>query len=267
MTNPDTMWLELAGLRAVVTGGGGGIGRATALKLLDAGVDVIVLDRNEQAYARTVHDANCLGFSPRTVVCDVADSDSVRRAAESIGAIDLLVNTAGIVGEGDLKDVDPVEWSYMLSVNLSGSFHTAQAFAPGMIAHGGGAMVHISSIAAIHPRAHSSAYSASKAGLTLMSQQLALELGRSGIRSNTISPGMVRTPRTEADYLAPEHIERRHAAVPLGCVARPCDIADVVLFTLSPKARYITGADIIVDGGLTQTLMSHITDASVGVQT
>ncbi len=261
MMSPDTVWLELAGLRAVVTGGGGGIGRAAALKLLDAGVETIVLDQHAHAYAQTVHDAARLGFAPETVVCDVADSTDVKNAARAIGPVDLLVNTAGIVGEGDLLNVDAGEWATMLSVNLSGSFHTAQAFAPGMIARGGGAMVHIASIAATHPRAHSSAYSASKAGLKLMSQQLAFELGPSGIRSNTISPGMVRTPRTETNYLAPDLIERRHAAVPLGRVARPCDIADVVLFTLSPRARYITGADIVVDGGLTQTLMSHITES------
>lgn len=261
MMSPDTVWLELSGLRAVVTGGGGGIGRATALKLLDAGAEVTVIDQNPDAYERTVIDAACLGFTPETVVCDVSDSASVKQAAASIGAVDLLVNTAGIRGDGDLLNVDATEWADMLTVNLSGCFHTAQAFAPGMIARGGGAMVHIASIAATHPRAHSSAYSASKAGLKMMSQQLAFELGPSGIRSNTISPGMVRTPRAEADYLAPEHIERRHAAVPIGRVARPCDIADVVLFTLSPRARYITGADIVVDGGLTQTLMSQITES------
>ena len=251
-------WLDLAGRRAVVTGGGGGIGRATALKLLDQGVDVAVLDRDDDSFQRTVTDAELLGHDIKALACDVADAESVRKAAEEIGEIDLLVNTAGIVRPGALIDVDPTDWSQVLHINLTGCFHTSQAFAPGMIARGGGAMVHIASIAATHPQANSSAYSASKAGVTLMSQQLAFELGPQGIRSNTISPGLVRTPMTEAYYLSPGVLERRTAAVPIQRVARPCDIADVVLFLLSPRAEYITGADIVVDGGFSQTLMSTV---------
>lgn len=254
----ETMWLGLAGQRAVVTGGGGGIGRATALKLLNAGVDVVVLDRDEQTCERTVIDAEILGYDIAVVACDVADASSVTQAATGIGAVDLLVNTAGIVRPGALIDVSPQDWAQVLNVNLSGAFHTAQAFAPGMIARGGGAMVHIASIAATNPQANSSAYSASKAGLILMSQQLAFELGPSGIRSNTISPGLVRTPMTEAYYQAPGVAERRNAAVPIGRVARPCDVAEAVLFLLSYRAAYINGADLVVDGGFSLNLMSTV---------
>jgi len=254
----EAPWLQLAGLRAVVTGGGGGIGRSSALKLLDVGAEVIIIDREQRLCESTVRDAETLGHRISVVACDIADAARVTAAADSIGAVDLLVNAAGIVGTGSLLETTPQDWAHVLDVNLTGAFHTAQAFAPGMIARGGGAMVHIASIAATHPQANSSAYSASKAGLTLMSQQLAFELGPSGVRSNTISPGLVRTPMTEAYYQAPGVAERRNAAIPIGRVARPCDIAEVVLFLLSPRAQYVSGADIVVDGGFTKTLMSTV---------
>ncbi|MGI9197033.1 MAG: SDR family NAD(P)-dependent oxidoreductase [Candidatus Nanopelagicales bacterium] len=251
-------WLGLAGRRAAVSGGGSGIGQGCALALSRAGVAVTALDRDEQALAATVALAGAEGLTIRTSACDVTDPSSVQRAAEECGNVDILVNAAGIGRPGTLLDMDPADWQLLLDINLTGYLATTRAFAPGMVERGRGSLVHIASISSRHPQPGSGAYSASKAGVTLMSQQLAYELGPSGVRSNTVSPGLVRTPMTEAYYQAPGVAERRDAAVPLRRVARPEDIADVVVFLASDRARYVTGADIAVDGGFATTLMGTV---------
>jgi NAD(P)-dependent dehydrogenase (short-subunit alcohol dehydrogenase family) len=251
-------WLGLAGRVATVTGAGSGIGRACALALADAGVTVWALDVDEAALADTLAEANGGAGHVQAIPCDVTDPESVAAAAEQAGVIDILVNAAGIGRPGTLIDVDMADWQRVLDINLTGYLRTARAFAPAMIARGRGSLVHIASVSARNPQPSSGAYSASKAGVLLMSQQLAYELGPSGVRSNTVSPGLVRTPMTEAYYQAPGVAERRDAAIPLRRVARADDIADVALFLASDRARYITGADIVVDGGFTQTLMGTV---------
>ena len=251
-------WLGLAGRAATVTGAGSGIGRACALALADAGVTVWALDVDEAALADTLAEANGGAGHVQAIPCDVTDPESVAAAAEQAGVIDILVNAAGIGRPGTLIDVDMADWQRVLDINLTGYLRTARAFAPAMIARGRGSLVHIASVSARNPQPSSGAYSASKAGVLLMSQQLAYELGPSGVRSNTVSPGLVRTPMTEAYYQAPGVAERRDAAIPLRRVARADDIADVALFLASDRARYITGADIVVDGGFTQTLMGTV---------
>ncbi len=242
-------WLGIAGRRAVVTGAGSGIGRASAQALAAAGAEVIGVDRDPSALADT-------GLAAES--CDISVEADVLALAERVGPCDIVVNAAGIIRPGALSEVELADWNALIAVNLTGYLLTSRAFAIGMRGRGGGALVHVASISGAHPQANSGAYSASKAALIVMSQQLALELGAQGIRSNTVSPGMVRTPMTEQYYAVPGVTERRGAAVPLGRVADPFDIADVVAFLASDRARYVTGADIVVDGGFTTTLMSWV---------
>jgi NAD(P)-dependent dehydrogenase (short-subunit alcohol dehydrogenase family) len=251
-------WLGLSGRRAVVTGAGSGIGQGSALALARVGVQVVAIDRDDAALATTLDMARAADLPIDGVACDVTDSAALSRSAADLAAVDILVNAAGIGRAGSLLDLDLEDWEAVLAVNLTGYLRTARAFAPAMVERGGGSLIHIASISARHPQPGSGAYSASKSAVAMMSQQLAYELGPSGVRSNSVSPGLVRTPMTEAYYQADGVAERRDAAVPIGRVARADDIADVVVFLASDRARYVTGADITVDGGFSTRLMGTV---------
>ena len=251
-------WLGLSGRAAVVTGAGGGIGKAIALELSANGVHCNVLDRAGELVEACVAQINASGGSATGFVCDVTNEDEVTSVAASIKNCDILVNAAGLVRPGALADLTTVEWNDLLKVNLTGYFLMARTFTPALIASGNGAMIHVASISSTNPQGSSGAYSVSKAGVVIMSKQLAFELGPQGVRSNTVSPGLVRTPMTEAYYQVGDVAERRDAAVPVGRVARPDDIADIVTFLASDRARYISGADLVADGGFSQTLMSSV---------
>lgn len=251
-------WLGLSGRAAVVTGAGGGIGKAIALELSTNGVHCNVLDRAGELVDATVAEIKASGGSATGFVCDVTKEDEVTSVAASIKNCDILVNAAGLVRPGALADLTTVEWNDLLKVNLTGYFLMARSFTPALVASGNGAMIHVASISSTNPQGSSGAYSVSKAGVVILSKQLAFELGPQGVRSNTVSPGLVRTPMTEAYYQVGDVAQRRDAAVPVGRVAKPDDIADVVTFLASDRARYITGADLVADGGFSQTLMSSV---------
>jgi NAD(P)-dependent dehydrogenase (short-subunit alcohol dehydrogenase family) len=244
----------------VVTGAAGGIGRAIAAGLAEAGARLILLDRDQAACddaARALGGAEAL-----SIACDIADGDAVAAVAahalRDAGPCDVLINNAGLLRAGPMATLTLAEWNALLAVNLTGYFLCAQAFGAQMLAQGKGAIVHTASIASRHPQPFSGAYSVSKAGVVMLSQQLAAEWGPQGVRSNVVSPGLVRTPMSEAFYQAPGVAERRAAMVPLGRVAAPVDIAQVALFLASDRAGYVNGEDVCVDGGFGRTLMGLV---------
>ncbi len=255
-------WLGLAGRLCVVTGAGGGIGRAVSISMAKAGARVVLLDRDPATCGETQDALRALGTEAPCIACDVAEPASVTAAAAQSfaigGAADILVNNAGLLRPGPIATLALEEWNKLLAVNVTGYFLCAQAFGQQMLERKSGAMVHIASIASRFPQGFSGAYSVSKAGVVMLSQQLALEWGPAGIRSNVVSPGLVRTPMSEAFYQAPGVAERRAAIVPLGRVAVPEDIADVVTYLASDRAGYVTGEDICTDGGFGRVLMSLV---------
>jgi len=258
----DRDWLGLGDRVCVVTGAASGIGRETAIQLAAVGARVVAIDRNANGCARTAEEVRKAGIPALALECDVTEADSVSAAADralaEFGRCDVLVNNAGILQPGRLEALSLSYWNGLLQINLTGYLLCSQAFGRDMLARGSGVLVHIASIAAWQPQAMSGAYSASKAAVAMLSRQLAFEWGPRRIRSNSISPGLVRTPLSESFYQAPGVKERREAIVPLRAIGGPLDIANVVVFLASSRAGYVTGQDIVVDGGLSQTLMSHV---------
>lgn len=255
-------WLGLRNRVCVVTGAAGGIGSEIARQLLAVGSRVALLDLDgnalEQARAQ-------LGFTEAHLIgvqVDVTNPTSVACAAQMVqsrwGGADVLVNNAAALYADAVMDIALDKWNHLLSVNLTGYLVMAQVLGRQMIARGGGCMVHMASIAGSIPQPWSGAYSVSKAGVKMLSQQLAMELGEHRIRSNVISPAMIRTPMSEGIYRDPAVLRQRESMVPAGRISTPSDIAESVLFLASDRASYISGQEILVDGGLTQTWLGLI---------
>lgn len=255
----DTMtparWLGIEGDVAVVTGAAGGIGKGIARALAEAGATVFILDRDQAACDAAAAE---LGHGAKGLAFDAADRATIEAAAARVGRCDILVNNAGILRGGPLAETTAEDWELVLRINLTGYLGAAQAFGAGMRARGRGAIVNIASIAASEPQAFSGAYSPSKAAVAMLTRQLAFEWGPEGVRANSVSPGMIRTPLSESFYQVPGILEARSAVVPARRIGAPEDIANVAAFLASPRAAYVTGQDIVVDGGFAQTLMAHV---------
>ena len=252
-------WLGLQGRVAVVTGAGGGIGSAVARGFAHAGARVALLDKSAEAAERVAASLRADGAEARAYDCDVSDEASVRRAADAcrrdLGPCYALVNNAGFLRAGALAEVSLADWNAVLAVNLTGYLLCAQAFGRDMLEAGRGSLVHVASIAGAFPQSASGAYSASKAGVLLLSRQLAVEWGPRGVRSNAILPGMIRTPLS-AKFYEDKAFEARRAAITASRrIGEPEDIAEPALFLASDRAAYVNGAELMVDGGLSSMLM------------
>ncbi|WP_028209209.1 SDR family NAD(P)-dependent oxidoreductase [Paraburkholderia nodosa] len=255
-------WLSLEERVCVVTGAAGGIGAQIALSLAREGAHVALLDRDRSACAEIVDRIRNEGGKAIAIGCDVADKASVAEAAHeserALGRCNVLVNNAAITLRGALLELDVEHWDRVLAVNLTGALVCAQAFGQQMRAGKSGSMVHVASIAASSPIPAGGAYSSSKAALAMLAQQLAVELADDNIRSNAVSPGLVRTPLSARYYDDPAMLRARTRMVPSRRIAEPQDIADVVLFLASERSGYVNGQELLVDGALGRNVMALV---------
>ena len=236
--------------RAVITGGGSGIGRATARRMTEEGAAVAVIDIDGDAAHEVAAE---IGGSAH--VADVTDPEGLRgavdAAAGALGGISIMFNNAGVGSQAPLHEWAPEEWDRLVAVNLTGVYLGFRAAVPHIRAGGGGSIVSTASISGTRPAAGEAPYAAAKAGVAAVTASAALEYGPQ-IRVNSVSPGMILTALTEPllQFL-PHERDRFERTTPLGRIGRPEDVADVVVFLCSDLARFITGQNIVVDGGMT----------------
>jgi 2-dehydro-3-deoxy-L-rhamnonate dehydrogenase (NAD+) len=218
--------------RALVTGGASGLGAASAARLAEDGVSVVTVDVRGDA----------------DVVLDVTDGPAVERAAHEVGPVDILVNSAGIVGPNrELWEITDSEWESVFDVNVTGTFHLCRAFVPGMRERGWGRIVNFASMAGKDGNPRLSAYSASKGAVIAMTKSLGKELATSGVLVNAVAPAVIATPmnaETSAEVL--EHLV---SLIPMRRVGRPDEVAELVSWLASDRCSYSTGAVFDLSGG------------------
>ncbi len=257
----------LDGRPAVVVGGASGIGLATVRRLVAEGARVGVVDRDADRLAQVADEVE------RAEVADVrhpertaeavlaalpdVDGDGVPDAApdgvpDPAGAASpsrpILVNCAGTGLAKPLHTYTDKEWRRLVDVNLSGTFYAVRAMVPVMLEAGGGAVVNVASLTGVRPTRGEAPYSAAKAGVIALTQSIALEYAPT-IRANTVSPGMIDTPLTELVSSTPDLLEAAESGTPLGRIGRADEVAEVVLFLASDASAYVTGQNVVVDGG------------------
>jgi 3-oxoacyl-[acyl-carrier protein] reductase len=217
---------------ALVTGGVSGIGKAAAVRLAEDGVRVVTLDIADGA----------------DLTVDIANDAAVRAAAEQVGPVDILINSAGIVGPiAPLWDIPLDGWEKTFAVNVRGTFNTCQAFVPGMRARGWGRIVNLASMAGKDGNPNMSPYSASKAAVIALTKSLGKELAASGVLVNAIAPAVIETPMNAAT--APEALSHLASLIPMGRLGQPEEVAELIAWLASDKASFSTGAVYDISGG------------------
>ena len=244
--------LSLTGKVALVTGAAQGIGKAVALVLARNGADVIVSDINLEKAEETVKEIEASGRNAMAIRVDVANSGDVERMVQTVmerfGHIDILINNAGIARDKLILRMTEEDWDAVLNINLKGTFNCTKAVVRHMSKQRSGKIVNIASVVGEMGNAGQANYSASKAGVIGFTKTIAREFAQRGINVNTIAPGYIETPMTEAlPEKAKEELKRM---IPMERLGQPEDVAEAVLFLVSEASSYITGQVLNVNGGI-----------------
>ncbi len=248
---------RVSGKVCAVTGAGGGIGRACARRLASEGGRIACADVDQLAAQRVADEITAAGGEAASFAVDVADEPGVAALYAGIerhfGAIHVLVNNAGILLPGDdsVLATAAAVWQRVLDVNLTGVFLCCKHGIPRLLAAGGGSVVNMASISGLVGSATSQiAYAASKGGVIAMTRDIAVELARRGVRANAVCPGPVETPLALQLYADDEAWQRRRVHMPMGRLGTPEEVAEAVVFLASDESSLITGASLVVDGGI-----------------
>lgn len=245
----------------VVTGAAMGIGKAAAKAICAEGGKVAICDMNEEKGKETVKDLANLGYNARFYKMNVSKENEVKEAFEKIhsemGPIYGLVNNAGILGVNKkTHEISESEWDHVINTNMKGVFMCTKHAIPQMIANGGGSIVNLSSVYGIVGNTDTPPYHASKGAIRIMSKVDALSYARKNIRVNSIHPGFIETPMVLTDYAKSKEgeedvIEGLSRLHPMGRLGKPEEIANGIVFLLSDKASFMTGSEMVIDGGYT----------------
>jgi glucose 1-dehydrogenase len=255
-------------MRALISGGSSGIGASACLRIAEAalarGVQPMIAvcgHKPNTSQEEVVRSIRSMGGTAIALVGDLGDADVpgqlVEAAATEFGGLDALVANAGVASPGAICDLSLEDWDDMFSVNLRGAWLLAKA-SYAHLKRSRGVACFTSSMSGQLPHAGSGAYSPSKAALTMLAQTLAQEWAPDGVRVNVVSPGMTHTPMTEKMYADPQIKKAREGIIPMARIGEPADIANVIEFLVGPLSGYVTGQDICVDGGFSQSILSHI---------
>lgn len=243
-------------------GAGWGNGKAAAVQFAREGAKIFASDNRAEAVAETAQIIRDEGGTVETTVCDVADAASVEAAVKAamaaFGRIDVLHNNVGIIDPGGPEQLTEAQWDRLMAINVKSLYLTCRSILPIMTAQGKGSVINVSSIASTHSLGYSCiSYSASKGAVNAFTRDIALNYGPKGIRCNTILPGLMNTPlihmgNVTAVYGSVENMVRqRDALVPLGHMGDAWDVAHAAVFLASDESKFITGIELVVDGGIT----------------
>ncbi len=249
---------RLAGKTALITGGGTGIGRACALLFAREGARVAVAGRSAEPLRAVVAEIERAGGQALAVTCDVTQVEQVERAVraavERFGALNVVVNNAGVLTLGSVEQTPESEWARVLGVNLTGTFLVSRAALPELRKAGGGSIVNIGSLYGLIGLKNRAAYAASKGGVAQLTRSMALDHAHEGIRVNCVCPAIVETEMIQQVFASqpdPAALRRqRIEQIPLGRMGRPEDVAQLALFLASDESSWMTGVALPLDGGL-----------------
>jgi len=258
----------LKGRSIIVTGGASGIGRATCVLAAREGADVAIADINREMAEETAEMVRAEGKQALVIEMDTSiKADAGRMADESVkafGTIDGLVCSAIKMVPGKLEELPEEDWDMVMDIGLKGYFLCAQAAGRVMLENNSGSIVFVSSIGGVQAYNGAGAYSVCKAGAIMLGQLVGVEWGGRGVRGNTVCPGQIRTPMTEAMFQDSEVAAGRAAVVPMGRVGKPEEIAEACVFLLSDRASYVNADFMQVDGGQAESKMMHTPGRSWG---